>query len=182
MSRIGKKPVAIPSGVSIELKGRTVHISGPKGEESYELLPEIDVAIEDNILNVSKKEDTAQARARHGLSRALIQNIVTGVSEGYKKSLEVIGVGYKVNVKGKELVEFHLGYSHSIPFKLPSGIEVTQDEKNKNLITVHGSSKQLVGQVAANMRGLRPPEPYKGKGVRYAGEHIVLKPGKTATK
>lgn len=180
MSRIGKKPVAIPSGVTVEVKSGAVHVSGPKGELNYMLLPEVDVTVEESAVVVERKDDERDARARHGLTRTLISNMVEGVSKGFEKSLEIIGVGYKVNLKGKS-IELHLGFSHPINFDIPEGIEIVQDEKNKNLITIKGIDKQLVGQVASDIRTLRPPEPYKGKGVRYTTEHVRRKPGKTAT-
>lgn len=181
MSRIGKKPVALPSGVSVELRQSTVVVTGPKGELSYVLLPQVSVDIAEGALTVNRKNDTKESRARHGLTRALVANMVQGVSKGYEKKLEIIGVGYKVNLKGKTL-ELHLGFSHPINFSIPEGIEILQDEKNKNLVTIRGIDKQLVGQVAAQIRELRPPEPYKGKGVRYSGEQVRRKAGKAAAK
>jgi len=179
MSRIGIKPVAIPSGVSVELKEGTLVVKGSKGELSYVLLPEVTVTIGENSVSVTRRDNEKASRERHGLTRVLIRNMVQGVSQGYEKKLEIIGVGYKAQVKGQTLV-LNLGYSHPINFALPNGITVTQDEKNKNLVAVKGIDKQMVGQVAAQIRELRLPEPYKGKGIRYVGENVRRKPGKTA--
>ena len=179
MSRIGAKPVAIPSGVTVEVSSGVVKVKGPKGELTYTLLPEVMVAIEGSDVKVSRKEDSADGRARHGLTRMLIRNMTVGVSQGYEKKLEIIGVGYKAQMKGKTL-QLNLGHSHPITFTIPTGIEVTQDEKNKNIVILRGIDKQLVGQVASDLRSLRPPEPYKGKGVRYVGENVRRKPGKAA--
>jgi len=181
MSRIGRKPVALPSGVTVEIKQSVLHVNGAKGSLSYTLLPEVEVTVEDGVAVVSRKMDTKDARARHGLTRALIANMVKGVSEGYDRKLEIIGVGYKAVLKGK-ILQLNLGYSHPIDFAIPEGIEVLQDEKNKNLVTIRGIDKQLVGQTAAQIRELRPPEPYKGKGIRYTDEIVRRKVGKTAGK
>ncbi len=180
MSRIGAKPVAIPSGVTVEVKGRVLHVKGSKGELKFGLLPEVDVVVEASQVLVKRKDDSDDARARHGLTRMLLSNMVIGVSQGFEKKLEIIGVGYKALPKGKILV-LNLGHSHPINFPIPGGIEITQDEKNKNLIAIKGIDKQLVGQVASDIRSLRPPEPYKGKGVRYFGEQVRRKAGKAAT-
>jgi large subunit ribosomal protein L6 len=179
MSRIGNKSVAIPSGVTVEVKGSTIHVKGPKGDLSYEMLPQVTVKIEDSELKVIRKEDNKESRARHGLTRALIANMVKGVSDGYMKELEIIGVGYKAALKGKVL-QLLLGYSHPIDFSIPENIEITQDEKNKNILRIRGADKQLVGQVASQIRELRPPEPYKGKGIRYSDEQVRRKVGKAA--
>lgn len=179
MSRIGNKSVAIPSGVSVTLQGTTVSVKGSKGELKLDLLPEVSVDVGDNELKVSRKDDSDKSKARHGLIRMLINNMVIGVSQGYEKKLEIIGVGYKAQIKGKALV-LNLGHSHPINFDIPAGIEITQDEKNKNILMIKGVDKQLVGQVAAQIRELRPPEPYKGKGVRYSDEYVRRKPGKAA--
>lgn len=179
MSRIGNKSVAIPSGVTVEVKGQSVIVKGPKGELSHVLLPEVTVAVEGSEVNVSRKNDTKDSRARHGLTRALVANMIKGVSDGYQKELEIIGVGYKAQLKGKVLV-LNLGHSHPINFDIPKDIEIVQDEKNKNILRIQGADKQLVGQVAARIRELRPPEPYKGKGIRYSDEHVRRKVGKAA--
>ncbi len=179
MSRIGKKLIGLPSGVTVEVKGSAVHVNGPKGSLTCAMLPEVTVEIADGAVKVGRKEDSPEARARHGLIRSLIANMVHGVSEGYEKKLEIIGVGYKAQPKGKVL-SLSLGFSHPVEFSVPEGIEIGQDEKNKAILIIKGIDKQLVGQVAANIRGYRPPEPYKGKGIRYIDEHVRRKPGKAA--
>jgi len=180
MSRIGRKSVAIPSGVTVEVKGSTVSVKGGKGDLSYVLLPEVSVKVENNEAVVERKNDSKDARARHGLTRAILANMVKGVSDGYQKTLEIIGVGYKANVKSKTLLVLNLGHSHPIDFAIPANIEIAQDEKNKNILFIRGADKQLVGQVAAQIRELRPPEPYKGKGIRYIDEQVRRKVGKAA--
>lgn len=177
MSRIGRKPVALPSGVTAEITASHIRVKGPRGEESVLLLPEVTVVTEGGTVTVSRKGDTNAARARHGLIRMLIHNAAVGVSAGYEKQLEIIGVGFKAQVKGKSLA-LNLGHSHPISFAIPEGIEIAQHEKNKNILMIRGISKQLVGQVAAEIREFRPPEPYKGKGVRYVGEPVRRKAGK----
>jgi large subunit ribosomal protein L6 len=179
MSRIGNKPVALPSGVTAELKGSLVKVKGSKGELSLVILPEVKVEIDASVIKVSRNDDSDDARARQGLIRVLLQNMSIGVSSGYEKRLEIIGVGYKAQIKGKNLV-LNLGHSHPINMVIPQGIELAQDEKNKNLLIIKGIDKQLVGEFASQIRGLRPPEPYKGKGVRYFGENVRRKPGKAA--
>lgn len=179
MSRIGAKTIEIPSGVTAEVKDGVVHVKNSKGGLSYVLLPEVAVQVEGNQVKVTRTVDTSEGRARHGLTRSIIANMVKGAASGHEKKLEIIGVGYKAQPKGKVLV-MSLGYSHTIDFAIPEGIEVVQDEKNKSLLTIRGMDKQLVGQVAANLRSLRPPEPYKGKGIRFTDEHVRRKPGKAA--
>ncbi len=179
MSRIGAKPIAVPSGVTVEVKAGVVHVKNSKGELTYVLLPQVTVAVEGDKVWVKRVDDTVDARARHGLARSLIANMITGAATGHHKKLEIVGVGYKAQPKGKVLV-LSLGFSHTVDFAIPEGIEVVQDEKNKALLTIRGMDKQLVGQVAANLRSLRPPEPYKGKGIRYSDEHVRRKPGKAA--
>jgi large subunit ribosomal protein L6 len=189
MSRIGRKPVALPSGVTVtvtpsagaESGGGSLTVKGPKGELTYTFLPEVSVKVEGSVVTVTRKDDSDDAKARHGLTRQLIANMAQGVSQGYAKRLEIIGVGYKAQIKGKTL-GLNLGHSHPIDFPIPDGITIFQDEKNKNLITVSGCDKQLVGQTAAVIRGFRPPEPYKGKGIRYSNESVRRKPGKAAVK
>ncbi len=179
MSRIGRKPVAIPSGVTLEVKSGVVHVTGPKGTLTYALLPHVTVTVEGSDAVIARHNESKEIRARHGLTRALVQNMVKGVSDGFLKELEIIGVGYKAALKGKVL-QLQLGYSHPIDYAIPADIEITQDEKNKNILRIRGADKQMVGQVAAQIRELRPPEPYKGKGIRYSDEQVRRKVGKAA--
>ncbi len=180
MSRIGRKPVAIPTGVTVTVTGAKVSVKGAKGELSYEHLPFIKVEVKDNEVVIDRNVDNKQARERHGLTRALIQNMVTGVTDGYEKKLEVIGVGFKTAIKGQALT-LNLGFSHPVEFAIPQGVTIAQDEKNKNLLIIKGIDRQLVGQTASDIRALKPPEPYKGKGIRYVDEHVRRKVGKAAT-
>jgi large subunit ribosomal protein L6 len=180
MSRIGRKPVAIPSGVTVDIKSNVVHVKGPKGELSYAFLPQVTVSVEGSDAIIARKDESKDARARHGLTRAIVANMVEGVTKGYEKQLEIIGVGYKAALKSKTLLQLNLGHSHPIDFKIPAGIEIAQDEKNKNILKISGIDKQLVGQVSAVIRSLRPPEPYKGKGIRYIDELVRRKVGKAA--
>lgn len=183
MSRIGKSPVNIPSGVDVKLNGTLVTVKGPKGELSQEIDSCVTLNIEDNTITFSRESDAPAHRAKHGLYRALLQNMVVGVSEGYKKELEVIGVGYRATATGQQL-ELALGYSHAIILELPSEIKVSADtQKGKApVVTLESYDKQLLGQVAAKIRSLRKPEPYKGKGIRFLGEEIRRKAGKSAGK
>ncbi len=182
MSRIGKLPVSVPSGVEISIEASVLKVKGPKGELAVSFEPEyVSFVTEKDKILVNRSNDSKAARARHGLYRALLANAIEGVVNGYKKELEIKGVGYRGALKGAG-VEFQLGYSHPIQFDLPEGITVEFDKKNINLFTVSGINKQLVGQVAANIRALRKPEPYKGKGIRYTDEHVVRKAGKSASK
>ncbi|MFL6106761.1 MAG: 50S ribosomal protein L6 [Marmoricola sp.] len=177
MSRIGKLPVPVPSGVDVQLDGSVVTVKGPKGTLSHTVAEPITVArSEDGALEVQRPNDERRSKALHGLSRTLINNMVVGVTEGYEKRLEIVGVGYRVLSKGPTQLEFQLGYSHPIIFDAPDGI--TFAVENQTRFGVVGIDKQLVGEVAANIRKLRKPEPYKGKGVRYAGEQIRRKVGK----
>jgi len=176
MSRIGKLPIAIPAGVKVDMKGATVSVEGPKGKLAQDIHYKAVVAIEDGTITVTRADDSKLSRSIHGLTRTLISNMVDGVTKGYEKSLEIVGVGYRVTQKGKAL-DFALGFSHPVEFAAPEGIELVAETQQK--IVVKGIDKQLVGQVAANIRELRPPEPYKGKGVRYSGEYILRKAGKT---
>ncbi|WP_353952870.1 50S ribosomal protein L6 [Knoellia sp. S7-12] len=175
MSRIGRLPVAIPSGVEINVEGQTVKVKGPKGELAHTVVQPIQVEKTDGEVQVSRPNDERESRSLHGLTRSLINNMVLGVTEGYVKKLEIHGTGYRVQNKGGSL-EFALGYSHSITVEAPKGITFTVE--NPTRFQVEGIDKQLVGEVAANIRKLRKPDPYKGKGVRYAGEHIRRKVGK----
>jgi large subunit ribosomal protein L6 len=176
MSRIGRMPVVVPSGVDVAIDGSLVTVKGPKGTLSHTVVSPITVSQEDGVVTVTRPDDERESRARHGLTRTLVNNMVVGVTEGYEKRLEIVGVGYRVLSKGPTQLEFQLGYSHSITFKAPEGITFTVDGPTR--LGVQGIDKQLVGEVAANIRKLRKPEPYKGKGVRYAGEHIRRKVGK----
>ncbi len=175
MSRIGRMPVQIPGGVDVTIDGRAVTVKGPKGTLSMEVVPPIEVAKEDGVITVTRPSDEGEIRALHGLSRSLIANMVTGVTEGYRKTLEIVGVGYRVQAKGSGL-EFSLGFSHPVPVIPPDGITLRVETPTR--FVVEGISKQQVGEVAANIRKLRKPDPYKGKGVRYQGEQIRRKVGK----
>jgi len=176
MSRIGKLPIDIPAGVKVALNSGVVCVEGPKGKLQQDVHQKAAVKIDGNVITVDKVDNTKLARSIFGLTRTLINNMIIGVTTGYEKKLEIIGVGYKVAQKGKDL-DLALGYSHPVVFSAPEGIELVADSQTK--ITVKGIDKQLVGQVAANIRELRPPEPYKGKGIRYLGEYVVRKAGKT---
>ncbi len=175
MSRIGRTPVTIPSGVDVTISGRSVTVKGPRGELSLDVVPPIEVAESDGAINVTRPNDEGEIRALHGLSRSLIANMVTGVTEGYSKTLEIVGVGYRVQARGKDL-EFSLGFSHPVPVTAPEGITLRVESPTR--FVVEGIDKQRVGEVAANIRKLRKPDPYKGKGVRYQGEQIRRKVGK----
>ena len=175
MSRIGRMPVAIPSGVDVKIEGQTVTVKGPKGELSHEVAGPISVAQGEDSIEVSRPNDERDSRSLHGLTRTLINNMVLGVTEGYEKKLEIHGTGYRVLAKGSNL-EFALGYSHPITVEPPAGITFVVE--NQTRFSVQGIDKQLVGEVAANIRKLRKPDPYKAKGIRYAGEHIRRKVGK----
>ena len=176
MSRIGKSPIQIPSGVSVTIEPERVTISGSKGTLEQFMMPNITVVQEGEQLLVSRSDDEAVSRSKHGLLRSLLSNMVEGVSQGYSKKLELNGVGYRVAMAGTDL-RLNLGFSHDVNYKIPAGVTATIEQ---NVITISGISKQQVGQVAAEIRALKKPEPYKGKGVRYAGEQIIRKEGKTA--
>jgi len=178
MSRIGKLPVQIPSGVTITVDADLIKVSGPKGNLQEPLLNQVKVTIDGDALSVERLNDEKIAKAQHGLMRSLIQNMVTGVTEGFEKKLEVNGVGFKVNLQGNKLV-LNLGFSHPIEFEAPAGVTLAVD---KNNISISGISKQQVGQVAADIREFKKPEPYKGKGIKYADEYILRKAGKTGAK
>ena len=180
MSRIGNKTVAIPSGVSVELKGANVHVKGPKGELTYTILPEVTLAVEGPVASIKRKNDSKEARSRHGLTRALIANMIKGVSDGYQKELEIIGVGYRAEALSPTSLRLALGFSHPVVMEAPEGI--TFEVPSQTRIIVKGIDKEVVGQVAANIRAVRKPEPYKGKGVRYLGEKVLRKAGKTGKK
>jgi large subunit ribosomal protein L6 len=177
MSRIGKIPVTIPAGVEVTIDGQDVRVKGPKGELAHTVSEPITVSkADDGTLSVERPNDERKSKALHGLSRTLISNMVIGVTDGYEKKLEIVGVGYRVAAKGPTDLEFALGFSHPVPVKAPEGITFTVESPTK--FAVHGIDKQAVGEVAANIRKIRKPEPYKGKGVRYAGEHVRRKVGK----
>jgi large subunit ribosomal protein L6 len=179
MSRIGKKPITLPKGVKYTVVSNTVVVEGPKGKVTALIPSGITLAEKDGVLSVERPDD--KHAAVHGLARALVFNAVEGVTNGWKKELDVVGIGYRVELKGKEMVVFTLGYSHPIEFPLPTGIEVTIDPKQTH-VTVSGIDRQKVGQVAADMRSLRKPDPYKNKGVRYSDEKLKKKVGKTGAK
>ncbi len=181
MSRIGRLPVKIPAGVTVTKEAQVLTVKGPKGELKFNINPEITVEIKDNEVLVSKDSETAIKKSLHGITRTLINNMITGVTVGFSKKLEINGVGYKAVVQPKKLV-LSLGYSHPIEYPTPAGIEFKLDEEKKNLLTVSGVDKQLIGQVCAEIRAFRPPEPYKGKGIKYQDEHIRRKAGKSAAK
>jgi len=176
MSRIGKQPIAIPPKVKVEVKGQSVHVEGPKGKLDWELPRRTSLKVQDGKVVVSRQGDDAAAKALHGLSRALVNNMVKGVSEGFVKKLEIQGVGFKAAVQGTN-VNLSLGYSHPVIYPIPAQIKVTVEENTK--LTIEGPDRQVVGQVASEIRSFYPPEPYKGKGVRYTDERVVRKEGKT---
>ncbi len=181
MSRIGKKPINVPSGTKVTLDGRIITIQGPKGTLSREIHPLASVEKDGEFLVVRRADDTRQGRSIHGLFRTLINNMVVGVTKGFTRELLVIGVGYKIEEKENELV-FHVGYSHPIEFPLPEGIKARVERQKEIRVILDGYDKELLGLTASRIRSLRPPEPYKGKGIRYADEHIVRKAGKTAAQ
>jgi large subunit ribosomal protein L6 len=177
MSRIGRLPIPVPGGVDVTIEGRTVNVTGPKGALSHTVAAPITVERgDDGALQVQRPDDERESRALHGLSRTLIANMITGVTQGYSKTLEIVGVGYRVQARGRDL-EFALGFSHPVPVKAPEGITFTVEAPTR--FRVEGIDKQQVGEVAANIRKLRKPDPYKGKGVRYQGEVVKRKVGKT---
>ena len=176
MSRIGKQPVPIPAKVKVEIKGRQVNVEGPKGKLNLNLPAKTDAVVKDNHVIVSRRSEDAESRAMHGLGRALINNMVKGVSEGFVRKLEIQGVGFKAAVQGN-IVNLSLGYSHPLNYPIPAQVKVTVEENTK--LTIEGPDKALVGLVASEIRAFYPPEPYKGKGVRYSDEKVVRKEGKT---
>jgi large subunit ribosomal protein L6 len=176
MSRIGKQPIAVPPKVKVEVKGQLVSVEGPKGKLNFELPRRTSLKFENGNVVVSRQGDDAQSKALHGLSRALVNNMVKGVSEGFVKKLEIQGVGFKAAVQGK-VVNLSLGFSHPVNYPIPDQIKVTVEENTK--VTIEGPDRQVVGRVASEIRSFYPPEPYKGKGVRYVGEHVQRKEGKT---
>ena len=178
MSRVGRSPIPLPAGVSVSVADRRVTVTGPQGSLERELPGSITVRQDDGNLLVERPDDQRQNRALHGLTRSLLNNMVVGVTAGFSKDLEIVGVGYRATAKGPDAIELALGFSHPVPVAAPQGI--TFDVPAPNRITVRGVDKELVGQVAANIRSVRKPEPYKGKGVRYAGEYVQRKAGKAA--
>jgi len=180
MSRVGKNPIQIPKGVDIKLQGNSISVKGPKGELRCNIPSGISVSMQDKIIKVERKSDEKREKALHGTVRNILANMVTGTSTGYQRVLDISGVGYRAQVQGKKIV-FTLGYSHPVEFQLPEGISAEVDKKQTQ-ITLQGIDKQTMGQVAANIRGLRAPDSYKGKGVRYGNEFIKLKVGKAGKK
>ena len=176
MSRIGKAPIELPKGVTITVEGETVRVKGPKGELEQKIRPEIGIEVNDGEVVLSRSSEEKQHRAYHGLTRALVANMVEGVTTGFRKGLEIVGVGYRADKRGKNLV-LTVGYSHEVTYPEPAGITLTTP--SQTTIVVEGIDKQKVGQVAAELRAVRPPEPYKGKGIRYEGEQVRRKAGKT---
>lgn len=177
MSRIGKQPITVPAGVEVKIDGTTVTVKGSKGELTQTFNELMTITYEDGTISVTRPDDSREARAFHGLTRSLINNMVIGVSEGYQKNLDLVGVGYRAALKGKDL-DLSLGFSHPVVVNPPEGITFECPSQTK--IVIKGIDKQVVGQIAAEIRGIRPPEPYKGKGVRYEGEHVRRKLGKAA--
>ncbi|ACZ19401.1 ribosomal protein L6 [Thermanaerovibrio acidaminovorans DSM 6589] len=179
MSRIGRKPIPLPKGVTVTVNGGDVTVKGPKGSLDFKVLPGISVEVKEDQVMVSRSSDEKAMRAAHGMTRAIINNMVVGVSQGFEKQLEIIGVGYRAQMQGKNLV-LSLGFSHPVEVVPPAGIELAIDGPTK--IFVRGIDRQKVGQMAAQIRGYRPPEPYKGKGIRYVGEYVMRKAGKAGSK
>jgi large subunit ribosomal protein L6 len=178
MSRIGKQPITVPSGVDVTIDGGKVRVKGPKGQLEYSLVGDVVIARDGDTLSVTRANDARANRSLHGLQRTLISNMVVGVSEGFMKELEIVGVGYRAAAQGTDAIELAVGYSHPVKVQAPAGISFEVPQPTR--IIVRGHDKQLVGQVAADIRKIRKPEPYKGKGIRYAGEHIRRKAGKSA--
>ena len=175
MSRIGKKPVELPSGVTASVSGQTIEVKGPKGTRSFSATDDVTITVEENAVKVTPRGTSKRARQQWGMSRSMVENLIIGVTEGFKKELEITGVGYRANIQGNTL-KLALGYSHDVDFDIPAGVTVTAPKQTE--IVVEGIDQQLVGQVAANIREWRKPEPYKGKGIRYKGEYIFRKEGK----
>ncbi|MEX1187309.1 MAG: 50S ribosomal protein L6 [Gemmatimonadaceae bacterium] len=179
MSRIGKHPIEIPKGVTVTVEGNTVKVKGPRGELSRTIHPELSVELKDDAVVVSRPSDESGHKALHGLSRTLVANMVEGVTKGFQKTLDIVGVGYRAEARPYGL-QLALGYSHPIEYKAPPGIKLSAPQPTQ--VVVDGANKEVVGQVAAEIRGLRPPEPYKGKGIKYAGEQVRRKAGKAGAK
>lgn len=181
MSRIGRKPITVPSGVKISQKGSLMQIEGGKGKLSWDIPDGISAKVEEQSILIERKNDEKSVKALHGLARSIISNMVTGVSDGFTRTLEIIGVGYRAEPAGKDTIKFNLGYSNPVDFTLPEGISAEFEERGTRLI-LKGIDKQVLGQTAARIRELRPPDSYKGKGIRYSEERLKLKPGKAGAK
>ncbi len=179
MSRIGKKPIPVPAGVTVAVEGNVVQVKGPKGELTRTIRPEITVTVTDGVVTLERPSEAKQDRAYHGLTRALVANMVQGVTGGYRKALDIVGVGYRAEKKGENLV-LTVGYSHQVIYPQPKGITITTPTPTS--VVIEGIDKEKVGQVAAEIRSVRPPEPYKGKGIRYSGEQVRRKAGKAGAK
>ena len=178
MSRIGKMPISIPKDVKVDLKGDTLNVKGPRGELTRTIHPKVNINVDNDQISVNVNDESKESKSLHGLFRALIANMVTGVSQGFVRILDIVGVGYRAELSGRTAT-FHLGYSHPVVFELPNGIDATID---KTRITINGIDKELVGRTAAKIRSFRKPEPYKAKGIRYADEIVKRKAGKTGAK
>jgi large subunit ribosomal protein L6 len=181
MSRIGKVPITVPNGVQVTIANRQVKVKGPKGELSYTYDPIVEVVLDGSVIQVTRNGDDKKARAFHGLTRALLNNMVHGVSAGFEKRLQLVGVGFKAQVSGKKLT-LNVGFSHPIEYMIPDGVKIEADKEDKNVLIVAGIDRQLVGETAAQIRKFRTPEPYKGKGIRYVDEYVRRKAGKAAVK
>ena len=181
MSRIGKTPISIPDGITIEINGNTVIAKGPKGELKKEMHPNIKMEIKDSEIHFSRPDDLKENKSLHGLVRSLLANMIEGVAKGFEKQLEIVGVGYRAQAS-KNKITLNLGFSHPIEYTAPEGIEFVIDKEKKNIISVRGTDKQIVGEAAAKVRSYKKPEPYKGKGIRYSDEVVKIKEGKTAAK
>ena len=181
MSRIGRKPIKLPEGVNIEAKNNEIMVKGPKGELNVEVPRGITAKVEDGLIQVDRENNQKRTRAFHGMVRSLLLNSVTGVTEGFSKTLEIVGTGYKAELNGKDKLKLTLGFSHVVDFNLPKGVTAAVEDRG-TLLTLQGIDKQVVGETAANIRKIRKPDPYKGKGVRYKGEELRLKPGKAGAK
>ena len=181
MSRIGRKPIKLPEGVNIEAKNNEIMVKGPKGELNVEVPRGITAKVEDGLIQVDRDNNQKRTRAFHGMVRSLLLNSVTGVTEGFSKTLEIVGTGYKAELNGKDKLKLTLGFSHVVDFNLPKGVTAAVEDRG-TLLTLQGIDKQVVGETAANIRKIRKPDPYKGKGVRYKGEELRLKPGKAGAK
>ncbi len=179
MSRIGKQPIEVPAGVTVELKENILTVKGPKGELTREIHPGVVVKIGENVMTVERPDESKESRSLHGLFRSLVSNMVEGVTKGFEKKLEIVGVGYRATA-AKNKITLSLGFSHPVEYVAPNGVEFEMDQDKKNIITVKGIDKQIVGEVAAKIRSFRKPEPYKGKGIRYIDEYVARKSGKAS--